>query len=240
MFKKNVEVLQEGSRNDAVMVEISHLHKKYGNKVVLKDISFRAECGERIAIVGKNGCGKSTLMRVLAGIMRPDAGDIQYFGENPLRKKKMFRKFCGYVPQENPLMEELSVKDNLRLWGKAGGEAVGRLIELLQLQNIMSMPVEKLSGGMKRRVSIACALMNMPPVILMDEPTMALDLYYKESIHKWMKSYQKMNGIIIMTTHDEQEIMECDRCLVMTNGEMIELSQNEKRMDVVKTYILEH
>lgn len=222
------------------MVEISHLRKKYGKKVILKDISFRAECGERVGIVGKNGCGKSTLMRILAGIMKPDAGEILYFGKDALRKRKTFRKFCGYVPQENPLMEELSVKDNLRLWGKTEGETLRVLTELLQLQDIMNMPVEKLSGGMKRRVSIACALMNMPPVILMDEPTTALDLYYKESIHRWMERYQKMNGIIIMTTHDEQEIMECDRCLVMKDGEMIELSQREKRMDVVKSYILEH
>lgn len=222
------------------MVEILHLHKKYGNKVILKDISFQANCGERIGIVGKNGCGKSTLMRILSGIMKPDEGEILYFGENALRKKKTFRKFCGYVSQENPLMEELSVKDNLRLWGRADGEVIGKLTELLQLQDMMNMPVEKLSGGMKRRVSIACALMNMPPVILMDEPTTALDLYYKESIHKWMEHYQKMNGIIIMTTHDEQEIMDCDRCLVMREGEMIELSQNEKSIDVVKSYILEH
>ena len=221
------------------MVEISHLQKKYGKRVILEDINFQAKCGERIGIVGKNGCGKSTLMRILAGIMKPDSGGILYFGEDALRKKKAFRKYCGYVPQENPLMEELSVKDNLRLWGRGKNEVTERLTELLQLQDMMHMPVEKLSGGMKRRVSIACALMNMPPVILMDEPTTALDLYYKEGIHKWMESYQKMNGIIIMTTHDEQEIMECDRCLVMKEGKITELPRKEQNIEVVKEYILE-
>lgn len=220
------------------MVEALHLQKKYGRKVILEDISFQAECGERIGIVGKNGCGKSTLMRIMAGIMKPDGGSLTYFGENALRKKKVFREFCGYVPQENPLIEELSVKDNLKLWGKCTGEVMSRLTELLQLQDMMRMPVEKLSGGMKRRVSIACALMNMPPVILMDEPTTALDLYYKEGIHKWMESYQKMNGIIIMTTHDELEIMECDRCFVMKEGKMTELPQEERTIELVKSYII--
>lgn len=219
------------------MVEVSHLQKKYGKKVILEDISFQANCGERIAIVGKNGCGKSTLMRIMSGIMKPDGGEILYFGENALRKKKVFRDYCGYVPQENPLIEELSVKDNLRLWGKGNREIMEKLTELLQLQDMMHMPVEKLSGGMKRRVSIACALMNMPPVILMDEPTTALDLYYKEGIHKWMESYQKMNGIIIMTTHDEQEIMECDRCLVMKEGKITELPKKERTIEKVKAYI---
>lgn len=221
------------------MVEVLHLQKKYGRKVILEDINFRAECGERIGIVGKNGCGKSTLMRILSGIMKPDDGEILYFGENALSRKKVFRKYCGYVPQENPLIEELSVKDNLRLWGNYNGEMTEKLTELLNLQDMMKMPVEKLSGGMKRRVSIACALMNMPPIILMDEPTTALDLYYKEGIHKWMESYQKMNGIIIMTTHDEQEIMDCDRCLIMKDGKLTELPQEKGIIDRVKTYLSE-
>lgn len=221
------------------MVEILHLQKKYGRKGVLDDISFRAECGERIGIVGKNGCGKSTLMRILAGIMKPDSGEILYFGEKALRKKKVFREYCGYVPQENPLIEELTVRDNLKLWGKYDRERNGKLTELLQLQDMMNTTVEKLSGGMKRRVSIACALLDMPPIILMDEPTTALDLYYKEGIHQWMKSYQKMNGIIIMTTHDEQEIMECDRCLVMKEGKITELPKEEKSIAMVKKYIME-
>lgn len=221
------------------MVKISHLQKKYGKRVILEDINFQAECGECIAIVGKNGCGKSTLMRILAGIMKPDDGEVLYFGQEALRKRKIFQQYCGYVPQENPLMEELSVKDNLKLWGGKKGKIREEVTELFQLQDMMNVPVEKLSGGMKRRVSIACALINMPPIILMDEPTTALDLYYKEGIHQWMKKYQKGNGIIIMTTHDEQEIMECDRCLVMKEGKIIELSKEEKTIDRVKSYIME-
>lgn len=81
------------------MVEVSHLQKKYGKKVILEDISFQANCGERIAIVGKNGCGKSTLMRIMSGIMKPDGGEILYFGENALRKRKFFETIVVMFPK---------------------------------------------------------------------------------------------------------------------------------------------
>ena len=98
------------------MIEVSHIKKKYGKKQILTDISFQVECGECVAVVGKNGCGKSTLLQIMAGILRADGGSIRYFGQDTGKDKKAFRKYCGYVPQDNPLMEELTVKDNLKLW----------------------------------------------------------------------------------------------------------------------------
>ena len=100
------------------------------------------------------------------------------------------------------------------------------------------MKVEKLSGGMKRRLAIACAFMELPPVLLLDEPTAALDIYYKESILEWLSKYKQMNGTIIMTSHEEQEIVFADRCLLMDNGQMRELSRDpQKRLEEIKTYI---
>ncbi|MGN0132852.1 MAG: heme ABC exporter ATP-binding protein CcmA [Lachnospiraceae bacterium] len=221
------------------MLEVSEVQKKYGKKCILENIAFQISPGEQVAIVGKNGCGKSTLMRILAGILKPDAGTIRYFGQDALKNTGIFRKYCGYVPQENPLMEELSVKDNLKLWGSWKDEHTRELLELFQLEEMLKIPVEKLSGGMKRRVSIVCAMINRPPVMLMDEPTTALDLYYKDSIRKWMKQYKDQNGIVLITTHDEQEIMECDRCFVMRNGNVRELPQGEERLLLVKKYITE-
>ena len=90
-----------------MMIELLHINKKYGHKQVLKDISLSAKSGECIAIVGKNGCGKSTLLQIMAGIIPADSGDICYFGQDVKRNTKLFRKYCGYVPQENPLMEEI-------------------------------------------------------------------------------------------------------------------------------------
>lgn len=221
------------------MLEVSGLRKQYGKKVILRDISFRAECGKQIAIVGKNGCGKSTLMRIMAGILKPDGGQIRYFGQDALQMKSRLRKYCGYVPQENPLMEELSVRDNLKLWGGGKDEQTLELLKQFQLEELLKIPVEKLSGGMKRRVSIVCAMLHHPPIMLMDEPTTALDLYYKESIRQWMRRYKENKGIIVVATHDEGEIAECDQCLVMKDGALVRLPQGEDRLSLVKKYINE-
>lgn len=142
-------------------------------------------------------------------------------------KSSTFRRFCGYVPQDNPLMEELTVQDNLKLWGGSHNANTKELVAQFQLEDLLQTEVSKLSGGMKRRLSIACALVENPPFLLMDEPTTALDLYYKESIHQWMKTYQQKNGIILMTTHDESEIRNADRCLFMDEGKVQELDAED-------------
>ncbi len=210
------------------MITAAHITKKYGKTQVLKDISFQVAAGERVAIVGNNGCGKTTLMQILAGIQKPDSGELLYFNKNAISRKQTFRELCGYVPQDNPLMEDLTVKDNLKLWAAAAGKDYQNLIDFFDLQPMMKKKVKQLSGGMKRRLSIACALIGWPPVLLMDEPTSALDIFYKESIRKLMKEYQELNGILLITTHDEMEIRECDRCLVMAEGRLSEYQKGER------------
>ena len=137
------------------MIEVTNISKSYGKKQILKDISFKADAGERVVIVGRNGCGKTTLLKILAGAMDPDGGKLNYFGENPLKNSAVFRKNCGYVPQENPLMEELSVLDNLRLWGFNKNKPDEVILEQFELGELLKTKVSKLSGGMKRRVSLA-------------------------------------------------------------------------------------
>ena len=206
-------------------VEVSAVSRHYRKKQVLREISFDVESGESVVIVGKNGCGKSTLLQIMAGAQKAGCG-------------KSSRKYYGYVPQENPLFEELSVKDNLKFWGAGKKENLNSVIEQFQLEEMLHMKVEKLSGGMKRRLAIACAFVELPPVLLLDEPTAALDIYYKESILEWLSKYKQMNGTIIMTSHEEQEIVFADRCLLMDNGQMRELSRDpQKRLEEIKTYI---
>ena len=180
------------------MIEVTQIRKSYGKKKVLSDITFQVKPGECVAIAGKNGCGKSTLMQIMAGILKPDGGELCYF-----------------------------VQDNLKLWGGSHNANTKELVAQFQVEDLLQTEVSKLSGGMKRRLSIACALVENPPFLLMDEPTTALDLYYKESIHQWMKTYQQKNGIILMTTHDESEIRNADRCLFMDEGKVQELDAED-------------
>ncbi len=219
---------------DRAMLEVSGIRKRYGRNTILDGVSFQVKCGERVAVIGRNGCGKTTLMQILAGVMKPDAGSLRYFGKDPQGRGEYFRKYCGYVPQELPLMEELSVRDNLRLWGVGRPGDSAELIREFQMEELMKTTVSKLSGGMKRRLCIACALAGWPPILLMDEPTTALDLYYKEAIGSFMKQYCAGNGIIVMTTHDEREILSCDRCLLMREGDLTELAKEERNMESVR------
>lgn len=212
------------------MIEVLHVKKSYGKRRVLEDISFRAMTGERVVIVGRNGCGKSTLLQILAGAIRPDGGNIRYFGTDPLKNRKFFRANCGYVPQENPLMEDLSVLDNLRLWGFRKSHPDPVILQQFGLEDLLNRRVELLSGGMKRRVSLACAAIAHPPVMLLDEPTTALDICYREEIRQWMRTYQQRGGIIVMTTHEESEIMEAQHCLVMNGGKLFETADDERDM----------
>lgn len=200
------------------MICVENVSVQYGNKRILQDINLEIEAGKRVAIIGRNGTGKSTLLQIMAGIITPLEGTISYFGENVTSKRKRFSHYCGYVPQDNPLLEELSVLDNLRLWN--GGFRLEQT-EILSMNGLSEMEGERvstLSGGMKRRLTIACAMLHMPPVMLMDEPTTALDIYYKEQIWEWMDQYQRRNGTIVMVTHDRQEMEQCDKIYEVNKG----------------------
>lgn len=216
-------------------VEMTGIVRQYRKKQVLRDLSFQVDCGSWIAIVGENGSGKTTLLKILAGASKPDSGTIRFFGNDAGKGTKAFRKYCGYVPQENPLLEELSVLDNLKFWCMGKKQNLDRVVEQFHLKELLHTPVEKLSGGMKRRLSIACALLELPPVLLLDEPTTALDIFYRESILDWLSEYQKGNGTVIMTSHEEEEIIRADRCLLMKEGRLIELTCNrEERMNQIR------
>lgn len=214
------------------MIQVAHIQKKYGKRTILEDINFTVRPGECVAIIGENGCGKSTLLKILADVIKADAGEFSFYG-----KQKEKEKLCGYVPQENPLLEDLTVKDNLFLWGGKNAIHQHWVLEEFQLQELFHTPVKKLSGGMKRRLSIACAMLKNPPILLLDEPTAGLDFFYKEQILDWITSYQKKNGIVVIVTHEEQEIMHANRCLLIESGKVVELKKEELSENLIKEII---
>ena len=212
------------------MIEIENLISAYGRKKVLQGVTFDAERGECIGIIGPNGCGKSTLLSAMAGVLRPISGTIRYYGQDALQNRVVFQKMTGYVPQENPLMPELSVYDNLRLWYPDKAELEKELeqgfLQILGIPEFVGKTVSKLSGGMKKRVSIGIALSGMPPVLILDEPSAALDLVCKEDIKRYLQIYLERKGTVVITTHEESELSLCNSLYVMKNGKLVQVDKS--------------
>ena len=142
-----------------------------------------------------------------------------------LENKKALSDAVGYVPQGTPLIEELSARDNLLLWYDKKSierELSGGILELLGVDEFLSVPVKKMSGGMKKRLSIACAMAKKPSLLLLDEPCAALDLICKASVCKYLEKFKNAGGAIVLTTHDSSELALCDRIYVLKDGTLAE------------------
>ena len=203
--------------------EVREISKKYKDKTVLDKVSFEARSGELVGIIGANGCGKSTLLSVLAGVAERDGGDflidsVSLFSKGGAR----LRSTVGYVPQGEPLLEELSAKDNLRMWYSEkeikSAAAPGGVLSMLGIDAFMNKRVSRMSGGMKRRLTIACAVAGDPKVLLLDEPTASLDAECRSSIYAYFDSLKKRGCILIAATHSIAEIGRCDRVYLLKDG----------------------
>lgn len=185
------------------MFQINDISKSYGKKQILDHVSLAAGEGESIGILGTNGSGKSTLLSCIAAS----------YADN--REWKV-----GYVPQENPLFEELKPVDNIKMWcSLSKSEIIQALNEpplnMMGINSFLDTPVRKMSGGMKKRLSLATVLINKPQVLLMDEPFAALDLPAKQDILYYMQSFCKQSGIIIVASHDEDIFHFCSHVYLL-------------------------
>lgn len=229
------------------MITVADITSSYGRRQVLRGASFTADRGECIGIVGANGCGKSTLLSVLAGTLKPKSGEVFYYGRlawgcgvggRMHGEKEFIRSMTGYVPQENPLIPELSVYDNLRLWypdkKKLRQELEQGFLSLLGIGEFCAKQVSKLSGGMKKRVSIGIAMAGTPPVLLLDEPSAALDLVCKEDIRRYLQEYLARKGTVVITTHEESELDLCHKLYVMKEGRLNQADNRLRGEELVK------
>lgn len=205
-------------------VQIKNVQKQYGKKQVLRDISLSAEGGRCIGILGSNGSGKSTLLSILAGVLRPEGGTFLCDGIDLLKEPARRAALVGYVPQGTPLIDELSARDNLLLWydkQELEAELESGVLKLLGIGEFLKVPVCKMSGGMKKRLSIGCAVAKRPPILLLDEPTAALDLVCKERISSYLREYKKAGGLLLLTTHDVMELSLCDELYIIKDGTLV-------------------
>lgn len=221
---------KHGGNHMPIQLQLNHIAKSFqhGRKKVLRDVSLEAAGGECVGILGANGCGKSTLLSVLAGIQAPNSGSMRLNGQELYagKGKRQPVSPIGYVPQECPLMEELNALDNLKLWYsdsplKLEEELESGFLAMLGIPDFLKVSVSKMSGGMKKRLSIGCAVAGNPQVLLLDEPGAALDLICKERIEVYLKNFRKRGNIILIATHEEREISLCDRLFILREGMLV-------------------
>ena len=202
-------------------VRIEHIVKRYGRKQVLKDVTLHSCGGRCVGILGANGSGKSTLLSILAGVLRRGGGSFTVDGQELFSNNRLRADYVGYVPQGTPLLEELTAWDNLRLWydrQTLEQELESGVLRTLGIGEFLKVPVRKMSGGMKKRLSIGCAVAGRPPIVLLDEPTAALDLACKRAISDYLRQYKAAGGLLLLTTHDVLELNLCDAWYIMKNG----------------------
>ena len=209
-----------------IMVRARGLTKRFGDFTAVAGIDFELRRGEAFGFLGPNGAGKSSTMRMLGCVSPPSGGELSILGLDPVTNGSAIRARLGVVPQEDTLDVELTVRENLLIYGRYFGlprqvikERTARLLDFVQLADRAKDQVEPLSGGMKRRLTIARSLINEPDILLLDEPTTGLDPQARHVV--WDRLFRlKQQGVtLILTTHymDEAEQL-CDRLVVMDHG----------------------
>ena len=209
----------------------SNLHKAFGHIVAVEDVSFSIRRKEIFGLLGPNGAGKTTTIRMLSTVLNPDAGDVSIGGYSVARESDRVREIIGVCPQELALYPELSARDNLTFFGRMAGlsgreatEAASENLERVGLQDRARDKVDKFSGGMKRRVNIAIALMSRPKLLFLDEPTVGIDPQSRYHIFETVESLRDEGMTVLYTTHYMEEADRlCDRLGVMDNGRVIKL-----------------
>ncbi len=202
------------------MLSVNNVSIQYKNNTVLNNVNFTAAPGECIGLLGVNGSGKSSLLRTISGIQKLQSGDVNIDNISLSGAKKEFQKHLGFVTQENPLIEELSGLDNLLLWTRMKKTELIEFLNTptlkpLNILGFIDKPVKNLSGGMKKRLSIASCLINNPRILLLDEPFAALDMVAKEDIAGYIISFVKNGGTVITASHDESLFRICTRVYVL-------------------------
>lgn len=204
-------------------IEFEQVEKRYGEKKVVDGLSFHVHPGECFGLLGPNGAGKTTTLKMLLGISSPDAGTIRLCGESVPSRARFARARVGVVPQFDNLDPDFTVRENLLVFGRYFGQSaahtralVPALLEFARLESKAEARVNELSGGMRRRLTLARALVNDPDVLIMDEPTTGLDPQARHLIWERLRSLLARGKTILLTTHFMEEAERlCDRLCVI-------------------------
>ena len=208
------------------IIEISSLSKRFGEVQAVNDLSFRVKEGELFAFLGINGAGKSTTINIMCGQLSKDSGTVQLSGVDLDSDPDSIKRNLGVVFQNSVLDKELSVQDNLQsraalygIWGKAFRERLAELAGLLEFDDLLKRTVGKLSGGQRRRIDIARALIHRPKILILDEPTTGLDPQTRSILWQVIGNLRKNKGMtVFLTTHYMEEAADADYVVILDSG----------------------
>ena len=220
------------------IIEVKELSKSYKDNKAVDNISFNVEQGRIYGILGPNGAGKSTTIKMLAGLLSQDSGTIVYEGDSTIEK---WSKNIGLVPQNIAIYDELTAKENISFFvslygitGKEKEERIAQTLKFVGLEDVKDKPAKEYSGGMKRRLNIACAIVHAPKLIIMDEPTVGIDPQSRNYILESVKNLNKHGTSVIYTSHYMEEVEAiCDRIIILDKGHII---LNDEKDNIKKMF----
>jgi ABC-2 type transport system ATP-binding protein len=222
-------------------IEVRDLTKAFREVVAVGGISFEVRRGEVFSLLGPNGAGKSTAISIISGLLRPDSGDAFVMGHSILKESMAARRCLGVVPQEVALYNDMSARENLVFWGRmyglSGKDLERRADEMLKAVGLVERQkgrVGTYSGGMKRRVNIAAALLHTPQVVIMDEPTVGIDPQSRRHILDYVKELNRQGMSVLYTTHYMEEAEELsNRIAIMDKGKVIACGTRDELVRMV-------
>ncbi|MDH3253919.1 MAG: ABC transporter ATP-binding protein [Acidobacteriota bacterium] len=213
------------------VLSVAEAHKRFGDTLALDGAELQLGAGEWLALLGPNGAGKTTLVRAVAGRVRLDSGRMTLLGRslNDDSAHGNERDQLGVVPQDIALYPQLTAAENLRAWGRlhgvpsaAIGERVRWALDWTGLESRAKEPVKRFSGGMKRRLNIACGVLHRPEIVLLDEPTVGVDPQSRERIWEMLEDIRGDGASLLLTTHQLDEAQQvCDRIVIIDHGRVI-------------------
>ncbi|MFD2658408.1 ABC transporter ATP-binding protein [Gracilibacillus thailandensis] len=226
------------------MLETINVSKLFKGKKAVQDVNLYLDRGESVGLLGPNGAGKSTTISMISTLIKPTSGEIKLNGVNTVNKPADIRRVLGVVPQELALYQELSAYENLKFFGSIyklkGKELENRIqyaLEIVGLKDRQKDLVKTFSGGMKRRVNIAAALLHKPQILILDEPTVGIDPQSRNHILETVRSLNETDGTTILyTSHYMEEVEQlCDRVYIMDHGEVIAAGSKAELLSILSS-----
>lgn len=224
------------------MVRFENISKSYEGNLAVNNINFQVEKGELFGLIGPDGAGKSTLFRILTTVLLPDEGQAYFKGRNVLSDYKYVRKNVGYMPGKFSLYQDLSVKENLEFFATIFNTTITENYELIkdiyeQLAPFENRRAGALSGGMKQKLALSCALIHKPEVLVLDEPTFGVDAVSRREFWDMLKSLKEKGVTILVSTPYMDEAALCDRVALIQDGNILKINTPDGIIDQFGKYL---